>query len=135
MPTFPTQRLPVFFARLTAVLLAFGACQLVAAGAADRARNGHLGRSAGNRLSASRSEALGCEVALRDGSHPGDTFVSSGDDVPSAPCFYALALAVDVVSPLPLPPESPGALATLPIVSAPPAPLVPALSGRGPPRC
>lgn len=135
MPTFPTQRLPLLVARLAAVLLAFGTCQLAAAGVADRARHAHPGRSGGTRLSASRSDALGCELAVRDGSHPGDSFLSFGDAVPSSPRFHAFALTLAALSPLPLPPGSTGTLATPPTASAPIAPSVPALSGRGPPRC
>jgi hypothetical protein len=135
VPSFPTERLPIFVARLTAVLLAFGTCQLAAAGVAERARHGHLGRSAGTRLSASRSEALGCELVVRDGSHPGDAFVSSGDEVPSSPGLHPFGLPLAAVSRLLLPPGSAGTLVTPSIVSALVAPSVPALSGRGPPRC
>lgn len=134
VPTFPTTRFPIVVARFAAVLLAFGTCQLAAAGVADRARHAHPGRSGGTRLSASRSEALGYELAVRDGSHSGDLLVSFGDAVPSSPHFQVLLLSPAAVSPLPLPARSTGTLAALPIASAPVAPSVPALSGRGPPR-
>ncbi len=117
------------------MVLALGTCQLAAAGVgADRARHGHLGRSAGNRLSASRSGALGCELAVRDGSHPGDVFVLSDGESPSSSRLHAFAVPFDVLSPLPAPLGSAGTLATLPRASAPAAPFVPALSGRGPPH-
>lgn len=134
VPTLLTQRLPLFVARLAAVVLAFGTCQLAAGGVADRARHPQPGRSGGTRLSASRSDALGCELAVRDGSHSGDMLVSIGDEVPSSQSFRPSPFSPAAVSPLPLPSRSTGTLAGLPIASAPVAPFVPALSGRGPPR-
>lgn len=133
MPTFPTHRLPILLARLTALLLAFGACQLAAAGSAgDRGRHTHFGRAGGNRLSASRSGALGCELAVRDGLQSGETLSYFRDDGASSPCFHTFLL-LDALPPLLPPSGSAGTLAALPMAAAPAAPFVPALSGRGPP--
>jgi hypothetical protein len=121
-------------ARLTALLLAFGTCQLAAAGmAGDRGRHANFGRAAGNRLSASRSGALGCEVAVRDGLHPGDTLSHLHDDASSS-LGFRISLLFAVASPLLLPSGGPTTLAAPPMAAAPAVPFVPALSGRGPPR-
>jgi hypothetical protein len=136
VPIFPTQRLPIFLARLTALVLAFGTCQLATAGiAGDRGRHTHFGRAAGNRLSASRSGAFGCELAVRDGLQSGDMLSRCRDDgASSSSCFHAFLLS-DASSPLLPPSGSAGSLAALPMAAAPAAPFVPAFFGRGPPRC
>jgi hypothetical protein len=122
----------MLFARLAAVVLAFGTCQMATAGiAADRARHGHLGRSAGNRLSASRSGAPGCDLAIRDGSQPGEVLAPTHDDGVWAPRLHAFAFSV---VPTLLPPRTPGVLVAGDVVRDPTAPFAPAVPGRGPPR-
>jgi hypothetical protein len=114
------------------VVLALGTCQLAAAGiATDRGRHGQFGRSAGNRLGASRSEAPGCESAVRDGSLPGEVLAPAADDLRSSRPFPLHLLAAFLP---PLSPPSAGTLVGLSSCTAPPAPFAPAIPGRGPPR-
>jgi hypothetical protein len=131
VPTLTLTRLPML-ARLTAVVIALGTCQLAAAGmVTDRGRQGQLGRSAGNRLSASRSETPGCELAVRDGSRPGEVLAPPQDDLRSSPRCPSLPLPV--FAPL-LRPRDAGTLLVL-SRSTPALPrFAPAIPGRGPPR-
>jgi len=124
------QRLPLILVRLTALVLAFGTYQLTAAGVAtDRARHGHFSPSAGNRLSASRSRAPGCELVLRDGSPPGEALAPLRDGPPSHGSPHLLLAATTMVA-------LPRTFAARLAVRLPAEPAAPAAStrrGRGPP--